>query len=358
MSQAPQQPSPSGAAGGTDDLQPFAGGPAPAVAAAPAAGAAEIEVEVDDTIDSLYGDDASAASTSIASSAIKYEWKHGRRYHSYQAGQYSFPNDDVEQGRLDMIHHVFVRLLEDRLFLAPIKPDEGLNILDVGTGTGLWAIEVGDQYPGATVYGNDLSPIQPSWVPPNVKFIVDDVELDWADPIQYDYIHVRYMAGSIKDWPRLFRQVYDNLKPGGWAEFQESANTLYSEDGTLKPDDPMCQMMDNLMKACDKIGRTMDPAPHFKNWAEETGFVGITEHRRKLPIGGWPKDPRLKEVGTLMGINFVEGVSGFTAVLFCDVLGWSREEVEVFNSTVRTASKKLSVHPIFDFLVVVGQKPL
>ncbi|KAK2730374.1 hypothetical protein CKAH01_19104, partial [Colletotrichum kahawae] len=65
--------------------------------------------------------------------------------------------------------------------------------LDIGTGTGIWPIQFGDEHPEAEVIvGNDLSPIQPDWVPPNVKLIIDDVELDWMEPEKYDYIHVTY----------------------------------------------------------------------------------------------------------------------------------------------------------------------
>ena len=39
---------------------------------------------------------------------------------------------------------------------------------------GVWAIEVGDQFPNARVRGIDLSPTQPVWVPPNVDFLVDE----------------------------------------------------------------------------------------------------------------------------------------------------------------------------------------
>lgn len=125
-----------------------------------------VEVEVDEEdVDSSYGDEVTSASTSLRSSVLKYEWKHGRRYHSYQAGSYNFPNDEQEQDRLDMIHHVYFRLLNDRLFLAPINPD-GMKILDIGTGTGIWPIHLGDLHPGASlIVGNDLSAIQPQWVP-------------------------------------------------------------------------------------------------------------------------------------------------------------------------------------------------
>lgn len=59
------------------------------------------------------------------------------------------------------------------------------------------------------VLGNDLSPIQPRWVPPNVRFEVDDVEDDWTYNQPFDFIHCRMMGNAIHDWPKLHRQCFE-----------------------------------------------------------------------------------------------------------------------------------------------------
>ena len=56
--------------------------------------------------------------------------------------------------------------------------------------------------------GNDLSPIQPRWTPPNVRFEVDDIEAEWAYDAPFDYIHSRYMLCSIADWPKYMSQAF------------------------------------------------------------------------------------------------------------------------------------------------------
>lgn len=70
-----------------------------------------------------------------------------------------------------------------------------------------------DEYPSAEVIGSDLSPIQPHFVPPNLKFEVDDVEEPWLHPENhFDLVHVRALYGAVADWPKFygnaFRQAY------------------------------------------------------------------------------------------------------------------------------------------------------
>lgn len=69
--------------------------------------------------------------------------------------------EQPELDRLDLQHHVITLLLNGELHLAPLENPR--RILDIGTGTGLWAIEMADRFPNAIVTGTDLSPIQPTW---------------------------------------------------------------------------------------------------------------------------------------------------------------------------------------------------
>ncbi|KAL2222088.1 UMTA methyltransferase family protein [Thermoascus aurantiacus ATCC 26904] len=279
-----------------------------------------------------YSELLSNYSSSLVPSVCDCEFKHGRRYHSYHSGAYQFPNDEHEQQRLDLCRHIFYKTLHNRLFLAPIDPS-GKRILDLGTGTGIWPIAMGDEYPAAAlIVGNDLSPIQPQWAPPSP-------EPDGP----YDFIHYRYLCGSIRDWPRLLRQCYEHLRPGGYLEVAEPSNIMYSEDDSIGPDNKVMEMMGYLNMA---------------RWVEEAGFRVVQEQAFKMPMGTWPKDRRLKEIGALCAINIVEGVEAFTAVPFMDVLGWTKEEVAALNAAVRAdVMQKRDAHMVHDFVVVVAQKP-
>jgi hypothetical protein len=105
---------------------------------------AEYGVEVgsgDSEQDDGYETDGSAASMSLASSARTFIFENGRRYHGFRAGAYSFPNDDREQDREDLKHAMFLKLFNKTLHLAPIPTSGSINVIDLGTGTGIWSID-------------------------------------------------------------------------------------------------------------------------------------------------------------------------------------------------------------------------
>ena len=45
-----------------------------------------------------------------------------------------------EQDRLDIYHKIFLVCRNEELHRAPITPNHSTRILDLGTGTGIWAI--------------------------------------------------------------------------------------------------------------------------------------------------------------------------------------------------------------------------
>lgn len=88
---------------------------------------------------------------------------------------YHFPNDPSENDRNEEQYAIIDMVLDGRLHLAPFsRAHPPRKVLDIATGTGTWAVEMGDLYPEAEVIGTDLSPIQPAFVPPNVRFFIED----------------------------------------------------------------------------------------------------------------------------------------------------------------------------------------
>ncbi|KAI9806072.1 MAG: hypothetical protein M1833_004479 [Piccolia ochrophora] len=328
--------------------------------------AAQGSTEVDPNLgekDSAYGGDDNdlyavseeTAITSLSSSVLNYPIENGRRYHAYQEGKYVLPNDEIEKDRLDMSHHMMILATDGKHHLAPIG-DNPQRILDIGTGTGIWCIEMGDKYPSAEILGNDLSAVQPTLVPPNVRFELDDVEAEWTYSNPFDYIHCRYLAGGIAEWPGLINKIYKHTKPGGWAEFQDYMMMYYSEDGSLEGTDYE-RWITIACEAAEKFGRTLSPARNLEERVRDAGFVDITHRVVKLPNGPWPDDPLLKQIGTFNMLNLLEGIEGFSMALFTRVLGWTAEEVQVLIAKVRKDCSNPNIHAQQDFHIVYGRRP-
>lgn len=48
---------------------------------------------------------------------------------------------------IDLQHHMFLLTFDNKLCLCPIPQDKQLHrVLDVGTGTGIWAIDFGEYF--------------------------------------------------------------------------------------------------------------------------------------------------------------------------------------------------------------------
>ncbi|KAK3994973.1 hypothetical protein QBC44DRAFT_37791 [Cladorrhinum sp. PSN332] len=332
-------------------------------AAAAQAEEGSIIIDSDDlgTDDGYGSDTATNASTSLAESVRDYIYENGRRYHKFREGHYNFPNDDVEQQREDMKHAMVKMLCGQQLYFAPIG-NRPQHILDIGTGTGIWAIEMGDVFQSANVLGIDLSPIQPDWVPPNVRFMVDDVESPWLHPRNhFDYVHSRHTVMGIKNWPKLMRRALEHIRPGGWFEMQEVHHFPISSNNSMAPDHPVAQYWSLINEGLKNLGVKQFHAvadSGLSNMMRDSGFVNVTERVLQIPIGTWPKNKVLKTVGLYWRTILTDGIQAIALGPLTRGCGWSTNDVEMLLVEVRKAYKDNSHLLYMPLHIIYGQKPL
>lgn len=313
-------------------------------------------IEIEDDADSTLGSQIASETSSLNSLVLQFEYENGRRYHSYQSGHYAFPNDEDELARMDLEHHIFLLLLDGELHLAPVKCPQ--RILDLGTGTGIWAVDVADKYPEASVIGTDLSPVQPSFVPPNLEFQIDNFEDDWTfRRDSFDLIHSRLLLASVSDYPRLFSQALRALKPGGYMEMHEVDPGFECDDDSIPEDSSALQWSNLFFEGCKKIGHSIPSPTEYKTLMEDAGFVDVRLKIAKRPSNVWAKEKHLKRLGLYTLTNHLNGLHAFTIGLFTRVLGWSVPEVEVFLAKCRKEWKDSSIHAYQRVVFVYGRKP-
>ncbi|KAI5458957.1 S-adenosyl-L-methionine-dependent methyltransferase [Mariannaea sp. PMI_226] len=293
---------------------------------------------------------------SLRSSILGYKWENGRRYHAYQDGTYWGPNDDRQQEAEDLMHEMYRIVLDGKLYEAPLG-DNPQAVLDLGCGTGIWAIEFADEHPSADVTGVDLSPIQPAFVPPNCKFEVDDINKEWTFPLnKFEFIHIRGMTGCIPSWVELHKKAFKHLKPGGYVEHVELWGIANSDDGTLKEDSPLKKWVQIFEQIGDAMGKTFFFAHGAANAMREAGFE-VTERKVKVPIGPWPKDKKLKQWGLWNRQFVIQGIEGFSIRGLTEMLGWKYEEAQLFLAALRKELMRPSLHSYVEMTIIYGQKP-
>ncbi|QPC79169.1 hypothetical protein HYE68_009921 [Fusarium pseudograminearum] len=286
-----------------------------------------IEARDDNDANSSIGDD------------VKFQ---GRTYHSEKYNsEYFAPNDERQRDSMDISHHSLTLLLDGKLFLAPLK--EGPKaMLDIGTGTG---IDFADEYPEAEVIGTDLSPIQPSWVPPNVKFELEDATNTWSWPDNdFDFIHIRYLIGTIADWGALFKEAFRCCKSGSYFESVEVNPLFKSDDESINNITPI-QTWNKICRESEKaFGWSLCEVENDTQLLGEAGFVNLQVTDFKVPVGGWAKDINLQRVGQFHRAGIENDLQGYTLMTWQKVFGSPGDEYQLFLMQMRQALRDKNVH--------------
>ena len=102
------------------------------------------------------------------------------------------------------------------------------SVLDLGCGTGIWAVEFATSFPSAHVTAMDLTKPKAAALS-NVELNEGDFEQDWRLG-SFDFIHGRMLNVSVGDWPLFLGRCFKHLNPNGWIEFLDIATPYGADD--------------------------------------------------------------------------------------------------------------------------------
>ncbi|KIO32959.1 hypothetical protein M407DRAFT_18115 [Tulasnella calospora MUT 4182] len=240
---------------------------------------------------------------------------HGRMVNNTN-DKYILPADGEEHGRLDVQHEMLKAALGGlyvrqaapavRRALAVRKDGDPNAILDIGTGSGCWVIDMAKQYPHVEAVGMDLVPPNFASPPPaNTRFECDDANLGFSQyfPESFDVVHSRCITIGITDYRSLLGHAYNVLRPGGVLLTVDCDMLVYNENQEPFPStregDPGFSWMNLLInigiQALLNRNGGANAYCNTSRWIKEMGENGCPwdesgERVVWVPLGPWTKE--------------------------------------------------------------------
>jgi hypothetical protein len=162
-----------------------------------------------------------------------------------------------------------------------------------------------------------------------LKFVIDDLELRWIEKNHYDFVFGRDLTLCFKDPYFVLEGAFEALKPGGYIEFQNIILPFRCDNGTLRGT-AFEKWMDLISEGARRLHRNWHTALGHKAMMEQVGLVDIHETRYQWPIGMWPKDEHLKELGRWVYASLViqKGIHAISAKVLTKGMEMASGEVD------------------------------
>ncbi len=265
---------------------------------------------------------------------------------------YALPRDTEEVNRLDFQHYM-LRYAFQGLYAAPV--DQPASILDVGTGTGRWAMEVAQIFPQARVIGLDVTPPPADQRadqgldirPPNYTFMPGNMleGLPIADNV-YNYVHMRLLFTAIPAdrWPFVISELVRVASPGGWIESVESGN--------LQQTGPAFGRVQGwLNQVLARRGVEIDAGKEVGHMLAAAGLANVKSFTINLPTG--PYGGRL---GTMMAQDILSAFNALRGLVTSSGLA-SEADFEQTMAAARVELNAPDCHTVTPFYIAYAQKP-
>ncbi|KAI0182289.1 S-adenosyl-L-methionine-dependent methyltransferase [Xylaria flabelliformis] len=227
-------------------------------------------------------------------------------------------------------HNIVLEMLDGRLHLAPVA--NARRVLDLGCGPGIWPLEFAKRNPNTLVIGVDADPIRPPFHLPNCKFREADFYDKWPYESKFDFIHLRHL-GNLPQTD-LLTKIYENLSPGGWAEFTEWVVAIQSTHNSFI-ETSFYKWLRYWKSGVKKMGSTVYYPLEYKRLLTEAGFKNVTERKYAVPVNPWPPAKQLQRIGSMMALNINTILEPMSLPVFTGPLGWSPDALESLLTEVR-----------------------
>ncbi|KAF7366962.1 Methyltransferase str3 [Mycena sanguinolenta] len=149
------------------------------------------------------------------------------------SARYEHPEDDSfvypvlppasDSERLDTMHNTIARYFGNKLGPAPLDGLHPRKIIELGCGSGAWAIQAAKQFPDAQVVAVDQSPLPDRIIPSNMSFQLANLaqRLEFQDET-FDIVHARMVMMHVADGSNALLRASRLVKPGGPASHRGS----------------------------------------------------------------------------------------------------------------------------------------
>ena len=137
--------------------------------------------------------------------------------------------------------------------------------------------------------------------------------------------------------------MFRTTAPGGYIEFQDYGCEIFLSGGTKlegdDPDHPASGWIFHTTQAAERAGRPLLIARGMEERMRKAGFVDVKTQTVVWPMGPWPKQKGLKEIGKWGKIGMMESAYPFALHLLTRD-GWSKEKIrDMTNATIASLDK-------------------
>ncbi|KAJ7633138.1 S-adenosyl-L-methionine-dependent methyltransferase [Roridomyces roridus] len=215
------------------------------------------------------------------------------------SGAYLLPSvtdNEEEVARLDLLHNAFREYFDGGLCAFQLKNERPKRVLELGCGSGAWAIQAAIDFPEAHVVAVDISPLPaPRVLPDNMSFQFVDLKEELPfERESFDIVHARMVMINIPNAKDVIHKAARLVKPGGLLLLDDMDDKSFLDTGG--PEVRRC--FEKIMELWRMSGSDLEMGRKFQGILDETGwFSDVRVEKIGIPLGGCAHDERLNKLG-------------------------------------------------------------